>query len=83
MNQLQIEILPLRAAVRADAPVTQDVLLRITPARPPVAADRPPLNLPLILDRSGSMEGAALVHFNLSYTALKAEEQVSHRLPLT
>ncbi len=57
MSQPKIEIVPLKPAVRSDAPVTLDVLVRITPATPQTAVNRPALNLGLVLDRSGSMDG--------------------------
>jgi Ca-activated chloride channel family protein len=55
MTQPLIELIPLRPAVRADAPVTLDVLVRVTPPAPAVRPERPALNLGLVLDRSGSM----------------------------
>jgi len=55
MKQPEIEIIPIRGAVRSDAPVTLEVLLRITPPAPEVQVQRPALNLGLVLDRSGSM----------------------------
>ena len=57
MGLPKIEIVPLKPAVRSDAPVTLDVLIRIVPATPQVAVNRPPLNLGLVIDRSGSMDG--------------------------
>jgi Ca-activated chloride channel family protein len=57
MNQPQIEVIPLRPAVRADAPVTLDVMVRVTPPAPEARVQRPALNLALVLDRSGSMAG--------------------------
>ena len=51
----RIEIIPLRRAVRSDAETTLDVLVRITPPMPEVHFVRPPINLGLVLDRSGSM----------------------------
>jgi Ca-activated chloride channel family protein len=60
---LTVDVTPLRPAVRTDAPVTQDVLLRITPAVPDGVAQRPPLNLGLVLDRSGSMAGSGKMDF--------------------
>lgn len=55
-----IELLPSRPAVRTDAPVTLDVLVRITPPAVEVRGERPALNLGLVIDRSGSMAGAKI-----------------------
>ncbi len=57
MTEPLIELIPLKPAVCSDAPITLDVLIRITPPRPEVHFLRPPLNLGLVLDRSGSMSG--------------------------
>ncbi len=57
MSQPKIELVPLKPAVRSDADCTLDVLVRITPAVPQTALTRPALNLGLVLDRSGSMDG--------------------------
>src|SRR5690242_10933607 len=51
----RVEVIPRRVAVCADAATTLDVLVRVTPAAPEVAATRPAINLGLVLDRSGSM----------------------------
>jgi Ca-activated chloride channel family protein len=55
MTQPKLSVTPLRPAVRSDLPTTLDVLLTITPPPPVTTAARPPLNLALVLDRSGSM----------------------------
>jgi Ca-activated chloride channel homolog len=55
MSQLQIDLIPLRPAVRSDAATTLDVLVKITPPALDVLVQRPALNLGLVLDRSGSM----------------------------
>jgi Ca-activated chloride channel homolog len=63
MNQPQIEIVPLRAAVCANVPVTLDVLVRITPPTSEAQVHRPALNLGLVLDRSGSMAAQNKIGF--------------------
>jgi Ca-activated chloride channel family protein len=55
MTGPRIELIPARQAVCSDATVVLDVLVRITPPRPEVHFPRAPLNLALVLDRSGSM----------------------------
>jgi Ca-activated chloride channel family protein len=55
MQHPQIELVPLRPAVRLDGPITLDVLVKITPPEGTVQGQRPTLNLGLVLDRSGSM----------------------------
>ena len=56
MSQPRIDVTPIRPAARSDAALVLDVL--VTVSAPEVAAtSRPPLNLGLVLDRSGSMSG--------------------------
>ena len=58
-----VEVIPRKAAVCRDEPVVLDVLVRITPPQPEVHFLRPPINLALVLDRSGSMaEGQKMSH---------------------
>jgi Ca-activated chloride channel family protein len=63
MKPLTMELLPLRPAVRSDAPITLDVLLRILPPAPDTPVQRPALNLGLVLDHSGSMAGSRKIDF--------------------
>jgi Ca-activated chloride channel homolog len=55
MTLPKLTVTPIRPAVRSDLPTTLDVLLTITPPPADTSAARPPLNLALVLDRSGSM----------------------------
>ncbi len=55
MQPPKIEIIPARPAVCCDEPTTLDVLVRIIPPVPDVHFLRPPVNLAIVLDRSGSM----------------------------
>jgi Ca-activated chloride channel family protein len=56
MSQPRIDVTSIRPAVRSDASLSLDVLVTVS-APEVAAATRPPLNLGLVLDRSGSMGG--------------------------
>ncbi len=74
MSAPALELVPLRPAVRSDAPVTLDLVLRILPpalAGPPT---RPPLNLGLVLDHSGSMAGSRKIDFARQAAAYAVEQ---------
>lgn len=74
MNQPRIELIPLRPAVRSDAPVTLDVLVKITPPAPNAQVRRPALNLGLVLDRSGSMAAQNKIGFARDAAAFAVQE---------
>ena len=52
-----LDLIPLHGAIVAQQPLTLDVLVRITPPAITLKTDRVPLNLSLVIDRSGSMQG--------------------------
>ncbi len=56
----QIDLIPLRAVLASGQPTTLDLVVKITPPAPTVEVQRPPLNLGLVIDRSGSMTGAKI-----------------------
>ncbi len=58
MTMPQIELIALRQAVGKNCSTTLDLLVKIIPPIPETSSlERPPLNLSLVLDRSGSMGG--------------------------
>lgn len=54
---VELDIQPGRTAVQSDAATSLDVLVSTIPPPPLGTLQRPPLNLALVLDRSGSMAG--------------------------
>ena len=77
MTEPLIELIPARRAVCSDGEVVLDVLVRITPPRPEVHFPRAPLNIALVLDRSGSMaEGK-----KMPFAREAASFAVKHLLP--
>ncbi len=55
-----VEMIALKSAVKSDATTELPVLVRIVAPQSEMSRERPPLNLGLVLDRSGSMSGAKL-----------------------
>jgi Ca-activated chloride channel family protein len=61
MTNPAVVLTPRRPALVSGFDNTVDILVRVqAPAAPQAAAERPPLNLAIVLDRSGSMEGPPL-----------------------
>jgi Ca-activated chloride channel family protein len=80
----KIEILPLRPATRSDQPTTVDLLVRITPPMPEVHFVRPPINLGLVLDHSGSMAGSKKMGYAIDAACLAVEQLLpTDRLSIT
>lgn len=84
MLQPHVDLIPLQPAVRTDASVTLDVLIKITPPAAELNAPRPALNLGLVLDRSGSMSAHNKINFARE-AAIYAVEQLlpSDRVSVT
>jgi len=85
MTRPTLRFRPLRPAVASDRPSTLDLLLTITP--PPARADairreRPPLNLALVIDRSGSMGGTKLSYARKAARFLAGELTGRDRLAI-
>lgn len=62
MTPLQIDFVPLFSALPRGEPTYQDVLLRLHARERTEAPPLPPLNLAIVLDRSGSMQGEKLAY---------------------
>ncbi|NET60667.1 MAG: VWA domain-containing protein [Symploca sp. SIO2E6] len=62
MKVPEIEFIPLRDAVRSDNTTILDVLVKIIPPEPEANIQRPALNLGLVIDRSGSMQGKKILY---------------------
>ncbi len=62
MSTPHVEITPLRPAVKSDSPTVVDVLIAVTPPED-TKSQRPPMNIGLVLDRSGSMAEAKKMTF--------------------
>lgn len=75
---------PLRPAVAADGTTTLDLLITVrSPEQPPAAnRHRPPLNLALVIDRSGSMSGSKLSHARKAARFLAGELSERDRLAI-
>ena len=57
---LRVEVLPSREASMANGPAREQFLIELTASGTPAMGGRTPLNLCLVIDRSGSMEGPPL-----------------------
>ncbi|MEG5065063.1 macro domain-containing protein [Microcoleus sp. B3-A4] len=73
---MDIQLIPLRAAVCSERSTTLDVLVRITPPAPEKTIERPQLNLGLVIDRSGSMRGQ-----KIEYARQAASYAIEQLLP--
>lgn len=79
----QIELIPERAAVCHDADTELHVLVRISAPQLPQTKERPPLNIALVIDRSGSMSGAKLQAAKAASCFAVQQLQPSDRVSVT
>ena len=84
MTQPVLRFRPLRPAVAADGASTLDLLLTIATSELPAAQvqPRPPLNLALVIDRSGSMAGRKLSYARKAARFLVGELTARDRLAI-
>ncbi|MCP9850770.1 VWA domain-containing protein [Cyanobium sp. Morenito 9A2] len=85
MTQPSLRFRPLRPAVASDRPSRLDLLLTITPPAlkaEPQRQQRPPLNLALVIDRSGSMSGTKLSYARKAARFLAGELTNRDRLAI-
>ena len=71
-----LELIPLRFGIKDGETTRVELLVRIRPPLPERLDRRPPLNISLVLDRSGSMSGEKIEH-----TLLAAQQAVQALLP--
>jgi Ca-activated chloride channel family protein len=74
MSDARVSVLPSRPAVRADGACTLDLLVAVTPPAAAPNAARPPLNLGLVIDRSGSMGEARKLGYAKEAAAFAVRE---------
>lgn len=81
----RLEVVPIRPAVCADGSTVLEVLVRVLPpARATHDRVRPPLNLALVLDRSGSMAGARKLPYAIEAACyVVGQMQPTDRLAVT
>lgn len=80
-----IRFRPLRPAVAADQPSALDLLISVASPEQPAelqARPRPPLNLALVIDRSGSMSGLKLSYARKAARFLAGELTARDRLAI-
>ena len=84
MTQPVLRFRPLRPAVAADGASTLDLLLTISTPELPAGQvqPRPPLNLALVIDRSGSMAGRKLSYARKAARFLAGELTTRDRLAI-
>lgn len=81
--QAKLELVPLRAAIQSDAATQLFVLARVVPPQLEMKGERPRLNLGLVLDRSGSMQGEKLRHAKAAATFAVQQLQKEDRVAVT
>ncbi len=84
MAQPVFEVTPSRPAVCRDARTILDLLIRIIPPLPEVHVLRPPINLGLVIDRSGSMSsGRKMTHAREAARFAVSQMLATDRLSVT
>lgn len=83
MNAPRIEFVPLQDAIASDRPTNLDLLVKIIPPDPEDDLERPPLNIGLVLDRSGSMRGKKIAYARQAASYAVEQLLASDRVSVT
>ncbi|MGK7908762.1 MAG: VWA domain-containing protein [Synechococcus sp.] len=82
-DQPRITLIPLKPAVASNRATTLDLVVKIEPPDVEVSAERPSLNLGLVLDRSGSMSGSKLTYAKQAACYAVEQLQPTDRISVT
>jgi len=83
MKKPRIEFVPLRSAISSDSETYLDLLIKIVPPSVETQLNRQALNLGLVIDRSGSMQGKKIEYARLAASYVVGQLQERDRISVT